>query len=84
MPYNAFFFLFLALAAILFRDYFSNFSTGPLEQHFCEIILKSSHQHERRCHIRFISIFSSGHHLVQRNHLAILVQGNISVKLFSV
>ena len=35
----------------------SNFSTGLFEEHFCEIILKSSHQQEKRCHSFFFFLF---------------------------
>ena len=44
MPF-IFFFLCLALAAILSaeRNKISNFGKGSLKEHFCEIILKSRH-----------------------------------------
>ena len=48
------------------------------EEHFCKIILKSSHRPRRRCcYFKGFSIFSSGGHSVQRRRtiLAILVKG---------
>ena len=47
---------FLALAVILVSgdEPLSNFSTVPLEDHFCETILKSNHQYKSR----FIKMFT--------------------------
>ena len=83
-------FLFLALAAILFR----NFGKGALEKHFSEIVLKSGpwpRRYRLKCFLFFFlfffSIYSSGGHfdLQSGNILALLVKGherNISEKLF--
>ena len=38
---------------------FSNFGKGALEEHFCEIKLKSGHWHEICC-LKVFFIFSSG------------------------
>ena len=38
-------------------NHFSNFGTEPQEEHFCEIIFKSSHQHEMRCHLEIYFYF---------------------------
>ena len=71
-------FLFLALVAIFSaeRNNFSNFGKGSLEEHFCEIILKSGHWPRRRCCLK-VFYFSSGGHFVQQSGiiLAILVKG---------
>ena len=66
---------------------FSNFGGVSPKERFCEIILKSGHWPRRRCHLKFLSIFSSGGHFVQwsRMILATLVEchpRNASVKLF--
>ena len=48
--------LFLFLALVPFcsakQNHFSNFGKGSLEEHFCEIILKSGHRSKRRCHLK--------------------------------
>ena len=81
------FFLFLALLSCSVEWHcFSNFSKGPWDEHFCEIILKLSQWLERRCCLNVFAIFRSGDHLVQcsRSILAILVHGynrNICVKI---
>ena len=48
------FFLFLALTAILFnkRTHFSNFSRGSFKENFCEIIVKSAHWPGRKCRLK--------------------------------
>ena len=63
---------------------FSNFGKGLLEEHFCEIILKSGHLPKRRYCFKVFLLFRSGCHFVewQGKILAILVKGhkrNISV-----
>ena len=49
-----FFFLFVALEAILFSETeaLSNFGRGSPKEHFCEIILESVHWSTRRCHFK--------------------------------
>ena len=76
-----FFFLFLALVAILFSraEPFSNFGKGVLEEHFCEIILKSGPWPRRRCCLKIFFFWALD------AILAVLVEGhlrNIPVKLF--
>ena len=46
-------FLILALTPFCLAEWnhFSNFGKGALEEHFCEIILKSGHWHGR-CHLK--------------------------------
>ena len=39
------------------RNGLSNFCTGSWEEHYCEIILKSIHQHEKKCHSKFFFPF---------------------------
>ena len=59
------------------QNHFSNFGKRALEEHFCEIILKSGHKPGRRWPLKvFFSIFSSGSHFVQPSWtiLAILVE----------
>ena len=67
-------------------NHFSDFGKGALKEHFCEIILKSSHWHGK-CHLKvflflaMVAILFSG----AEPFLAILVEGhsrNIPVKLF--
>ena len=69
------------------QNHFSNFDRGSSKEHFCEIILKSTHWPWRRGHLKGFSIFSSDGHFVQQSGtiLAILVEGHprtICVKLF--
>ena len=47
------------------------------KEHFCEMILKSSHWPKRRCNLKIFSFCSFGGHFVQRSEtiLAILVEG---------
>ena len=57
-------------------ELFSNFGKVAFREHFCEIILKSTHWPWRRCRLKRFSIFSSGGHFVQQSRtiLAILVE----------
>ena len=69
------------------QNHFSNFGRGSSKEHFCEIILKSTHWPWRRGRLKGFSIFSSDGHSVQQSGtiLAILVEGHprtICVKLF--
>ena len=84
-----FFFLFFFLLWWSFcsaeQNHFSNFGRGSSKEHFCEIILKSTHWPWRRGRLKGFSIFSSDSHFVQPRGsiLAILVEGhprNICVK----
>ena len=64
---------------------FSSFGKGSSKEHFCEIILKSTHWPWRRGLLKGFSIFSSDSHFVQQSGtiLAVLVKGhpmNICVK----
>ena len=60
------FFLFLALAAILFSgvEPLGNFARGSSKEHSCEIISISIQWPRRRCRFKFFSNFSSGGHFV--------------------
>ena len=82
-------FLFLSLAAILFRGAKRFLQFWLSKKHFYVIILKLGHWSRTRCHLKVYSIFSSGGHFHQWSEtiLAILVEGhprNISVKLFEI
>ena len=57
MSFKGFFFLFLALAAILFsakRSHFSNFGWGLLVEYFCANILKSGYWPRMRCRLKIL------------------------------
>ena len=60
------------------QNHFSNFGRGSSKEHFCEIILKSTHWPWRTGRLKGFSIFSSDGHSVQlsRTILAILVEGH--------
>ena len=86
MSFN-FYFLIFALVAIFSaeQNHFSNFGRGSIKEHFCEIILKSTHWPWRRGLLKSFSIFSSDSHFVQQSETiqAVLVKGhprNICVK----
>ena len=69
------------------QNHLSNFGRGSSKEHFCEIILKSTHWPWRRGRLKGFSIFSSDSHSVQQSGtiLAILVKGHpriICVKLY--
>ena len=49
--FKRFFFLFLALVAILFSG-LNNFGRGSPKEHFCEIISKSVQQFQGRCRLK--------------------------------
>ena len=63
------FFLFIALAAILFNgaEPLSNFGRGLAKEHFYEIILKSVHRFSSRSCLKLFSIYSPGGHFVQQS-----------------
>ena len=68
------------------QNHFSNFGKRALEEHFCEIILKSGHWHGR-CHLKFFLFLAlvAWEEISFKSFLAILVEGhsrNIPVKLF--
>ena len=50
------------------QNHFSNFGRGSSKEHFCEIILKSTHWPWRRGRLKGFSIFSSGGHFVQQSN----------------
>ena len=90
MLLNCFFFFFFLLwwpFCSAKQNHFSNFGRVSSKEHFCEIILKSTHWPWRRGRLKGFSIFSSDGHSVQQSGtiLAILVEGHsrtICVKLF--
>ena len=56
------------------RKHFNKFGRGSPKDHFCEMILKSSHWPRRRCRLfLFFSIFSSGGHFVQRSRTILAI-----------
>ena len=63
------FFLFIALAAILFNrgERFEQFGRQSPKEQSCIVILKSMHWLRRRSCLKVFSFFSSGSHLVQQS-----------------
>ena len=53
------FFLFLALTAICSskQNHFNNFGRGSPKEHFCKIVLKSTHWPRKRCYLNVFFLF---------------------------
>ena len=68
--FKGFFFIFLALVAILFNgaELLNNFGRELPKVHSCEIILKCVYWFSRRrCCLKLFIIYSPGGHFVQRS-----------------
>ena len=60
--------VFSILSSSYKQNHFSNFGRGSPKEHFCKIVLKSTHWPRRRCYLNvFFSIFSSDGRFVQRS-----------------